>query len=122
MNFQAKQCEAIYNKIVDLYKEEKSKGDSIRLMVLTDALEKVNPISYLKDVISYGCISGIVNSLVYYNDTHKFFDNRYHEIEVIRSEWEAKTGQSISIIDDLKNDLAWFAYEQTAQSILDELI
>ena len=33
-----------------------------------------NPINYFTEVMTYGCVSGIVTELIYYYQTEKFFD------------------------------------------------
>jgi len=59
---------------------------------------------------------------VYYTDTHKFFDTYYEEIEELRSEYEDSTGCSVDIQGrDIKNTLAWFAFEQTAYNLANKL-
>jgi len=59
--------------------------------------------------------------LIYYADTHAFFDRHYEEIEELRIEWEASIGAPLSIQDDLRNFLAWFAFETVADEIAQEL-
>lgn len=67
-----------------------------------------------------GCISGWIGSLIYYRDTHAFFDRHYEEIEELREEYEDAIGEPLRIQGDLKNFLAWFAFEWTAQQLWDE--
>lgn len=74
------------------------------------------------DLASSGCQSGTISSLIYYVDTRRFFDNFYDEIEILREEFEDNTGEPLQINGDLKNWLAWFAFEETAfQLARDEL-
>lgn len=40
--------------------------------------------SFFSDLMSNGCESGMINNLIYYTDTHKFYDKYYDEIEKIR--------------------------------------
>ena len=77
--------------------------------------------SFLSDVIQHGCISGMVNSLIYYCDTHQFYDTHYEEIETLRIAYEENAGQPIIIKNDLKNFLSWFAFEETAYQLLEAL-
>lgn len=76
---------------------------------------------YLGDVLNGGCINGTVSGLIYYADTRKFYDKYYHEIEDLREEMENETGEPMRVKGDLKNWFAWFAYEETARKIADEL-
>ena len=91
--------------------------NSISVIVTREALESDSPITFLEDVLRHGCVSGIVSSLIYYRDTHAFFDTHYEEIETLRHDYEHEMGHPIQPKGDLKNDLAWFAYEYVAYQI-----
>ena len=77
------------------------------------ALEKESSKLFFKDLISHGCISGMVGELVYYYDTHQFFDDFYKEIESLREDYEIIIPQGT----DLKNYLAWAAVEIVAHQM-----
>lgn len=64
----------------------------------------------------------MVSSLIFYQDTHEFFDKHYDEIEAIRSEL-AEQGIEIQIPSqsDLKNFLAWLSFEEKAREIYYDL-
>ncbi len=76
---------------------------------------------FFSDILQYGCISGMISSLIYYVDTHEFYDTHYSEIEDIRKDYEAQTGQYLTTDSDLKNFFAWFAFEETAYRLANEL-
>ena len=90
--------------------------------------------TYLQDVTTQGCVSGMVGGLIHYSDTVKFFNYHKLEINAILTEMLDSTGCSISELfgekwdnnDPLameqlnQNLLAWFAYEETARAILEE--
>lgn len=97
--------------------------DTIEKYVAKEALEYGDdPENFLKMILNYGCATGFVSGLIYYTDTHKFFDTYYDEIEELRTEYENSTGCSVNIQDrDLKNTLAWFAFEQTAYNLANKL-
>jgi len=59
--------------------------------------------------------------MVYYRDTHAFFDRHYDEIEDLRHYHEDDTGERLHPDGDLKNWFAWFAYEDTARRLADEI-
>lgn len=79
----------------------------------------------IKEVCEHGCQSGIVNDLIYYKDTAKFYDEFEEEIwnmlgydaddfgmcemEVIMSLRGAK---EVGGLDQLKNLLSWYAVER----------
>lgn len=59
----------------------------------------------------------MVRKLIYSRDTHRFFDRYYCEIEAIRLEIMDMDIPLQWPQGDLKNALAWLAYEATARSI-----
>ena len=75
---------------------------------------------HIKDILQYGCISGIVPSLIYYSDTIKFFNCYRKEIlsmlqdpdKNIYSEYTYLLDQKKYSVSE-KNDLSWFAYDNT---------
>lgn len=94
---------------------------SLRAAVAREALDYDNPATFFSDLQSHGCVSGLVNSLIYYTDTHAFYDKHYDAIETLRNEFEEDLGEPLMIKGDLKNSLAWFAFEQTAYQMACEL-
>ena len=64
----------------------------------------------------------MVGSLIYYKDTHEFFERHYDEIEEIRAELDEQ-GLELKIPShsDLKNFLAWLGFEEKARELYDEL-
>lgn len=78
--------------------------------------------SYVSDLMQHGCESGMVGGLIYYSDTHKFYDQHYEDIEDLRVEWKKSTGEALQPDEyDLKNWFAWFAYEETVRNLSNEL-
>jgi len=84
--------------------------------------------AYLQDIINHGCISGIVSSLIYTNDTIGFHDKYETEIDDIINNYLESRGEKFSElvwsfnfdayeIDSLKNWKAWFAFECVASNI-----
>ncbi len=94
---------------------------TLRSAVAREALDYDNPADFFSDLQNHGCVSGLVSSLIYYTDTHAFFDKYYEEIEDLRCEYEEETGEQIHLQHDLKNFLAWFAFEETAYRLAVEL-
>ncbi len=87
-----------------------------------DKLEAIK--SYFTDLFRGGCASGFVSSLISYYDTHKFYDQFYEEIEDLVSDYEQDAGERINTKDsgdDRKNFFAWFAFEETAYRIANEI-
>lgn len=76
---------------------------------------------HIEDILQYGCVSGTVSPMIYYNDTHKFFKKHFDEIMDLVEELEEETGQAIKIDGDRKNGLAWLGFEETVRFIAYEL-
>lgn len=79
--------------------------------------------NYTTEIQQYGCISGIVSSLIYYRDTNDFFDIFKDEIiekldEIGYFENAPDTLHDF-LVDEVrvKNNLAWAAFEITAAEI-----
>ncbi len=87
---------------------------TIEAFVAQEALGHENLSHFFNDLATYGCVSGMVSSLIYYRQTHQFFDCYYEQINELRLEYEENTGTQIQLGSDLKNTLAWFAFEETA--------
>lgn len=96
-------------------------NESIRTYVAQEALDQDDATLFFRDLLNHGCISGMVGSLIYYRDTHAFFDCYYEEIEELREDYEDNCGMPLEIKGDLKNFLAWFAFEETAYRMANEL-
>lgn len=96
--------------------------NSLRSEVALEALECDYDIATVfADLLTHGCQSGMIGKLIYYYDTHHFYDTYYNEIENLRYELEAAFGEPLRPQGDLKNWYAWLAFEETARSIADEL-
>ena len=95
--------------------EKKVINDLINTGLTTEELK-----DHIKNIVQCGCISGIVPSLVYYNDTTKFFNCYRKEIlsmlqdpdKNIYSEYTYLLDQKKYSVSE-KNDLSWFAYDNT---------
>lgn len=89
----------------------------------------------MEDLQEHGCISGMINELMYYDDTSKFFDEYKDEINEIVSDLTQNSGFSLEglfgsnfdkndplIIDYYnKNLLAWFSFEEVSNKIYEEV-
>jgi hypothetical protein len=109
---------SIKKKLQDI----KKKKGSIESLVAKEAIDYWDIEGFFRDLAQSGCESGMVTSLIYYTDTHKFYDKYYDEIELIRINYEDETGIKIKIGNkDLKNQYAWFAFEKVALDMASEL-
>ena len=91
------------------------------IMDEVDGLDNNEIFPAVKEMVTYGCQSGIVSALITYKDTEAFFDRHVDEIfELIE---DAKYMDLIDIKDfELsRNNLAWFAFETIAHEIYQEM-
>ena len=95
---------------------------TLRYEVALESIDCDSLADFFNDVIQHGCSSGMISSLVYYSQTKEFFISHYDEIEELREEFEADYGCPIKIKGDLMNFLSWFAFEQTAYSMYEEVL
>lgn len=108
----------IKNQLLEMNKNE----EGIRLFVINDLLEMDNDEeikTYINDVLTYGCQSGIVTSLITYNDTKNFTKNYLNEALEILDNLIQEIGKPAFIIDS--NSIAWLAYEETLRDLIVEL-
>ena len=102
--------------------EMKEDSEGIKLFVIEDILEFKDSdeeiADYITGVLEFGCVSGCVPSLIYYQDTDKFFHKYSDEILALLDELNMECGISFDINS---NNLAWFGYEETIKAIATEL-
>jgi 4-hydroxyphenylpyruvate dioxygenase-like putative hemolysin len=107
--------------------QQRLEGEDNQLVkyVIEDILEQDEDYmqSYMEDVQRHGCISGMVGSLIYYGDTHAFYDKYYDEIEDLRQDMLEQGIDFLEYIkeNDFKNHMAWMAYEETMRQVSEEL-
>ena len=105
--------------------EDLSGGNDLKAYVSQYALDELenydNIEDWFSDLLQHGCSSGMVGGLIYYSDTHKFYDDYYEDIEDLRNEYEEMLGETLKPEYDLKNWYAWFGFEETARKLADEL-
>ena len=78
-------------------------------------------ITMVNNILTYGCASGIVSDMIYYNDTESFFDTHSEEIFDLLNESIAEGLTDANNMDFSKNNLSWWAYEVITSQILYEL-
>ena len=99
--------------------EYRERGRSLKWYVANYALTRYGETQdrltqFFTDLLSHGCICGMISPLVHYSDTRRFYDRYYFDIEALRQDCEESLDEPILIRNDLKNDLAWFGFEETA--------
>ncbi|MFN4247922.1 MAG: hypothetical protein ACK4EY_09360 [Flavipsychrobacter sp.] len=94
---------------------------SLKAVVAQEALDYDTVTGFFTDLLQHGCQSGMIGQLIYYSDTHQFYDTHYNEIEDLRYDLEQSLGEALKPQSDLKNWYAWFGFEETARQVADEL-
>jgi len=110
----------LYNKLEKL-KGESDLKDYVINYIVEYYKDDTEIIGFFDDISKSGCVSGMVGTLTYYTDTHKFYDEYYEDIEELRENLEEDLGTSIEVKGDLKNFYAWLAFEETAYKLAVEL-
>lgn len=80
--------------------------------------------NFFNDLERSGCVSGMISSLVYYQDTEEFFDQYIDEIDNLVTQFKEMTGMELQLknIKSFKNDISWFAFEMTARQLFEEIV
>ena len=107
-------------------KDISAESGTIRALIIEDADGET---SYIKDVAEHGCIGGNCAGLVYTLDCEEFYNNNADEIDEWLESYADEMGESYDITanmerlgqSNLRNFLAWLAYEVNAQEIMREL-
>lgn len=123
--------------MVEEYLEEIRNSDDLKSYVIDYYIDNYKDstmeelLSGMKDLMNYGCVSGLIPDLIYYEDTTKFYDKYKTNINEILSEFalplEELFGDKFDADDPLildisnKNLLAWFGFEITSNRIYDQL-
>ncbi|HCL4447270.1 TPA: hypothetical protein N2D16_002875 [Clostridium botulinum] len=103
-------------------REKKFNSTELEKAVITDLLSQGDAeeiITYMKDVIKHGCISGMVGNLIYYTDTEKFFKKHFNDIFDLYNQYVEEIGENPKL-ELNANNLAWFAYENICYNLLNE--
>ena len=61
---------------------------------------------FFRNLAQHGCVSGMVGKLVWYTETHAFYDKYYDNIEELMVEYLENVGEALNVGDrDWKNTL-----------------
>ena len=100
-------------------------------MNITDWVTRNLSQGTIKEVVQNGCVSGVVQDLIYYDDTVAFNDQHEDEIWDMLYEYANNTGDSvmhmiskmngnIASMMQLKNQLTWWAVEEVCYELNNE--
>jgi len=120
-------------------KDLRERETGLRLEVITEVIDCSSNDDevqgFFEDLARHGCISGMVGGLIYYADTVRFYDTYEDEIENLLEDTREQMGyknriemiaslngaDNVGSIEQEKNLLSWFAFEETARTIAGEL-
>jgi len=108
-------------------------GESMSIQKFLLAGEKAEQFT-IEDIVKHGCSGGIIPSLIYYDDTVKFYDEHENEIWdqlyqeandmgnecILKHISQFNGAKDVGSMTQLKNMLSWWACEQAAHRILAE--
>ena len=112
----------LYKRVVDeILEDAKSYNGKLKDRIITRCNE----------IVEHGCVSGTVQSLIYYEDTNNFYNEYYDEIYELIEKLEDEgfeplealkqnlTETQIILNDNIaKNQIAWLAYEAITNELL----
>ena len=124
--------------MVEKYLEGVRNGDDLKNYVIDYYIENYKNstieelILAMENLMQYGCVSGMIPNLIYYEDTTNFYNkykSRINEmISNIGIPMEEIFGDRFDEEDPLvlditnKNLLAWFGFEETTSQIYEQII
>ena len=113
--------------------------DNLHKYVIDDIKENCGDtlddlIEYISGLITHGCISGWVSSLIFYSDTTKFYKTYKEEIsellynfmesigtqdptQIFGDRWDKEDPLALDTYN--QNLLAWYGYEEVARKVYD---
>ena len=107
-----------YNELLNNMYGESELKDNVIDIILNHIDDYENPITFLEEVLQYGCISGMVGELIYYNETKCFFIKHMEEIFEIYNEVKDNLSSDFEVD---ANNLSWLAFEYMTSIIYNEI-
>lgn len=107
-----------YSELLESLYGESELKDNVIDIILDNIQNYEVEKGFLEDVLNYGCISGTVPELIYFNETKCFFIKHMEEIFDIYN--EAKDSLSVDF-EVNANNLSWLAFEYMTSIIYNEI-
>ena len=112
----------LLNSIVENTYEGTLKHDVAEIILdQVDGMNNEEILEHVAQIINYGCVSGIVPTLITYKDTDEFFNNHSDEILELLDNDKEEGILDINEIEFNKNWLSWYAFERITFDIQYEL-
>ena len=102
-----------------------------------DGMSRDEAEAWFDDLEAHGCVSGLVGAMIYYSDTVAFFESHKDEINGLLANCLNEDGAAcpaelfgvywdksdpLALERNNRNLLAWFAFEETAHRLRDEIL
>ena len=97
---------------------ESTLKDNVIDIILNHIDDYENPITFLEEVLQYGCASGIVPELIYCSETKCFFIKHMEDIFNIYNEVKDSLSPDFEVN---ANNLSWLAFEYITNEIYNEV-
>ena len=101
----------------NMYGESTLKDEVIDI-ILNHINDYENSITFLEEVLQYGCSSGMIGELIYYSDTKDFFIKHMEEIFEIYNNVKDNLSPNFEVN---ANNLSWLAFEYMVNEIYNEV-
>ena len=109
----------LLNSIVENTMEGTLKHEVVEIIMdQVDGLDNNEIFSAVEEIVTYGCATGVVPALITYEDIENFFDRHVDEILDLLNEVK-EYGEITFELN--RNNLAWFAFEETLNRIYNNL-
>ncbi len=91
-----------------------------------DSIKESYDLDTLREIVEHGCISGVANDHIYYNQTVSFFDDNEKEIveyvsDTLGEDYLVECFKNNNAhLTSYKNDIVWAFVELVASQLIDE--
>ena len=107
-----------YNELLNNMYGESELKDNVIDIILNHIDDYENPITFLEEVLQYGCASGMVSELIYFSETKCFFIKHMEEIFDIYNSIKENLSSNFEVN---ANNLSWLAFEYMTSIIYNEI-
>ena len=112
----------LLNSMLENTMEGTLKHDAAEIILdQVDGMNNKEILEHVAQIINYGCVSGIVPTLMTYKDTDEFFNNHSDEILELLDNDKEEGILDMNEVEFNKNWLSWYAFERITFDIQYEL-
>jgi hypothetical protein len=93
--------------------------EEVRDIIKLHTTGKSDQDRWMQELARHGCASGLVNNLIHYQQTERFFHEHEDEILELAARYEFRPDVVELGMLQFKNTMAWFAFEVTAEDLME---